>query len=207
MASRGEESMCNPQRLCYIKKNTDNTCTHILRHSPNWPRGSNWQRVPNVSMVPSIVMAVLIWMAFGIAMCKYIITEDIWTMGQNNPPLGSVLIVIFLVLSSTVSFTAVIVYLFNPRNRFRHSSTKLIPGFQFAPMGTQEDVQLSKMDWLGVNLFLAFAITGLFVSVYISQQCDIFFSSFTDIHKFAAQLSEAQRVLYFSVFTILKLLT
>ncbi|KAJ7376842.1 hypothetical protein OS493_031990 [Desmophyllum pertusum] len=137
----GERSLCATLKDCVTSKRILTTLVHIFYAiPPNWPRGSNWQRVPNVSMVPSIVMAVLIWMAFGIAMCKYIITEDIWTMGQNNPPLGSVLIVIFLVLSSTVSFTAVIVYLFNPRNRFRHSSTKLIPGFQFAPMGTQEDV-------------------------------------------------------------------
>ena len=133
------------------------------------------------------------------------ITKVLWTQGRDsnhNPPFGSILLVILLALSSTVSFTVVVMYLFNPRNRFWHSSTKFIPGFQFAPLGTQEDVQPNKMDWLGVNAFLAFAITGLGVALYNALQSNIFFS-FTDLHKFTAEISEVQRVLYYIALAVL----
>ena len=153
-------------------------------------------------MTPSIAVGVLIWMAFGMEMH---ITHVLWTQrddNHQNPPLGSVLLVILLVLSSTVSFTVVIVYLFNPRNRFHRSPTKFVPGFQFAPMGTQEDVPLNKIDWLGVNVFLVIAITGLGVALYNALQSNIFFS-FTDLHKFASQISEAQRILYYSALAVL----
>lgn len=169
---------------------------------PNWPRGPNWLRVPNYAMIPSITVAALIWMAFGMEMH---ITQVLWTQGRDNhhnPPFGSILLVILLVLSSTVSFTVVIFFLFNPHNRFRHSSTKPIPGFQFAPLGTQEDVQPNRTDWLGVNVFLTFAITGLCIALYNALQSNIFFS-FTDLHKFASQVSKAERVLYYSALAVL----
>lgn len=169
---------------------------------PNWPRGSNWLRVPNFAMIPSIIVAVLIWMTFGMEMH---ITQVLWTQGHDNhhdPPLGSIMLLILLVLSSTVSFTVMIMYLFNPRNRFHHSSTKLVPGFQFAPLGTQEDVQLKKIDWLGVNVFLAFAVTGLGIALYNATQSNIFFS-FTDMHAFVSQISEAQGVLYYIALAVL----
>ena len=131
---------------------------------PNWPRGTNWQRIPNFSMMPSIIVAVFIWMAFGMEMH---ITRLLWTQAHadnQHPPIGSVLLVVLLVLSSTVSFTIMSVYFFNPRNRFHHSSSKIIPGFEFAPLGEQQDVQPNKTDWMGANFFLIFAITGLGVA-------------------------------------------
>lgn len=72
---------------------------------PNWPRGTNWQRIPNYSMTASIIIAVFIWMAFGMEMH---ITRLLWTQAHadnQHPPIGSVMLVVLLVLSSTVSFT------------------------------------------------------------------------------------------------------
>lgn len=200
-----ERGLCATFKDFVTSKRILTTLIHIFYAiPPNWPRGSNWQRVPNFAMVPSITVAVLIWMAFGMEMH---ITHILWTQGHDNhhnPTFGSLLLVhvILLVLSSTVSFTVVIIYLFNPHNRFHHSFSKLIPGFQFAPLGTQEDVQPNKTDWLRVNVFLIFAITGLGVSLYNVSQSNIFFS-FTDFHKFTTQLSEAQTVLYYSALVIL----
>lgn len=169
---------------------------------PNWPRGSSWQRIPNFSMVPSIIVAVFIWMAFGMEMR---ITKVLWTQSHADHrqlPFGSVLLVVLLVLSSTVSFTVMIMYFFNPRNRFHHSSSKLIPGFEFSPLGEQQDVQPNKMDWLFVNLFLVFAITGLGVALYNALQVNIFFS-FTDLHKFTSLISDVQRGLYYCALAVL----
>lgn len=89
---------------------------------PNWPRGSNWERI-----LPSI-MAILIWLAFCMEMS---IIKLLWTQGDQghaankHPPIGSVLLVILLELSSTVSFTIMVIYFFKSSNRFHYSSTKL----------------------------------------------------------------------------------
>ena len=131
-------------------------------------------------MTASIIMAVFIWMAFGMEMH---INRLLWTQphaDNQHPPIGSVLLVVLLVLSSTVSFTVMTVYFFNPCNSFHHSSSKLIPGFEFAPLGEQQDVQPTKTDWMGANCFLIFAITGIGVALYNALQVNIFFS-FTDL--------------------------
>lgn len=166
---------------------------------PNWPRGSNWERI-----LPTI-MAILIWLAFCMEMS---IIKLLWTQGDQghaankHPPIGSVLLVVLLVLSSTVSFTIMVVYVFKSSNRFHYSSTKLIPGFEFAPLGKHQDVTLKKVHWLGVNLFLVFAITGLGTSLYNAMKVNIFFS-FTDLHEFTKQISDCQRGLYYSTLVIL----
>ena len=166
---------------------------------PNWPRGSNWERI-----LPTI-MAILIWLAFCMEMS---IIKLLWTQGDQghaankHPPIGSVLLVILLELSSTVSFTIMVIYFFKSSNRFHYSSTKLIPGFEFAPLGKHQDVTLKKVHWLSVNLFLVFAITGLGTSLYNAMKVNIFFS-FTDLHEFTKQISDVQRGLYYSTLVIL----
>ena len=165
---------------------------------PNWPRRSNyWQKIPPV------IVTILIWMAFGMEMR---FTKVLWSQagqtGNKDLSFGSVVLVVLLVLSSTASFTVMVIYFFNPSNRFHHSSTKFIPGFEFAPFGIQQAVTLKRLDWLGVNLFLAFAITGLGVSLYNAIKVNIFFS-FTDLHKFATQISDVQRGLYYSTLAVL----
>lgn len=61
---------------------------------------------------------------------------------------------------------------------------------------------MKKIDWLGVNVFLAFAITGLGVALYNATQSNIFFS-FTDLHAFVSQISKAQGVLYYIALAVL----
>lgn len=63
-------------------------------------------------------------------------------------------------------------------------------------------MQPSKTDWMGVNFFLIFAITGLGVALYNALQVNIFFS-FTDLHKFTTHISDAQKGFYYCALAML----